>query len=155
VTILATSKTTRIPGPATRINCPKCGPNTPALSYTLVEKMGVFFIPLFTQRETYLECARCGSARLVNVPLEGLGRYKADELDAHVFQRMSIVVKFLALASVLLACVPFLGLGFGLFGFWSSYRTGGWVKVVSIVGIVLSTLGTTFMLVAMMSAKGT
>jgi hypothetical protein len=48
--ILVTSKTKRTPGPDARINCPTCGDGVPAQTYALEEKMGVFFIPIITQR---------------------------------------------------------------------------------------------------------
>jgi hypothetical protein len=124
MTILATSKTRKTPGPDTRINCPKWDPNVPARTCRLEERMGVYFIPLFTQRETYVECATCGESRLTRLPLEKLGEYPPDELDRHLYRRVSIVVKFLAVASVLVSCIPFAGLGLGVAGLIASYRTG-------------------------------
>ncbi len=140
MTILATSKTMKVPGPDTRINCSKCGPNVPARTYRQEERMGVFFIPMFTQRETYVECTKCGESRLSRLPLEKLAECPPDELDQHVYHRVSLIIKFMALASVLVFCIPFVGLGFGVAGFIGSRRAGGWVKVVSIIGIVIGTL---------------
>jgi hypothetical protein len=128
------------------MNCPACGPNSPATTYELAEKMGVFFIPLLTQRETYVECKRCGTARLVNLPLQNLGEYPADELDKHLRPRISIIVKFFALASVLLFCVPLVGIVLGLIGLVASYRTGGWPKAVSLIGTILSCAASGFFL---------
>lgn len=151
--ILATSKTRKTPGPDTRINCPTCGPNVPARTYRLEERMGVYFIPLLTQRETYVECAGCGVSRLTRLPLETLGEYPPDELDHCLYRRVSLVVKFLALASVLLSCVPFVGLGLGVAGLVASYRTGGWIKVASLVGIAIGALVSAVTIVAMLKGS--
>ncbi len=153
MTILATSKTRKTPGPDTRINCPKCGPNVPARTHRLEERMGVYFIPLLTQRETFVECAGCGESRHTALPLEKLGEYPPDELDRHLYRRVSVVVKFLALASVLVFCIPFVGLGLGVAGLVGSYRTGGWVKVVSIVGITIGALVSTIATVALLKGS--
>ena len=141
MTILATSKTRRLPGPPTKIHCPKCGRESSAKSYQLEEKMGLFFIPFITQRETYVECNQCGSARLIGIPLMELDRYNADELEPHMYERISLVTKFMTLASVFLFCVPFVSLPFALVGFFASRRAGGWVKMTSIVGMALAGVG--------------
>jgi hypothetical protein len=151
--ILATSKTTRTAGPEIRANCPACGPNVPAKTHVLEERMGLFFVPMFTQRETYVECTGCGAARLIGLPLEALPGYPPDELDRHLHRRVSLVAKFLAVASVLVSCFPFVGLGLGVAGLVASYRTGGWVKVVSIIGIVIGTLSSAFAIVAILKGS--
>lgn len=152
MSILITSKTMKIPGPDTRINCPTCGPNVPARTYRTEERMGVFYIPLITQRETRVECTGCGNARLTQLPIEQLADYPPGELENHLFPRVSFITKFVALASVLVSCIPFVGLGLGVAGFLASRRTGGWVKVASLVGIVLGVLVTAVCVVAMLQA---
>lgn len=96
--------------------------------------MGVFFVPLITQRETYVECCRCGRARLTSLPLSELGKYTATELDPHLRERVSIIVQFFAIASVWFACVPFVGLLLGVIGFLASTRGAGWTRRVSLIG---------------------
>src|SRR5690349_5089966 len=107
--ILITSQTERTPGPQVNFACPKCGREVVAQSYGRVEKMGVFYLPLITQRETCVEC-ECGTLRLTRLPLESLGGYSAAELAPHLYERTSIIVQFVAVASVLLSCVPPVGL---------------------------------------------
>lgn len=153
MTILATSKTRRFPGPGVRINCPKCGPNVPASSYRLEERMGVYFIPLLTQRETYVECSGCGTARLTDLSFDELAASPPDEIDRHLNPRVSLVIKFMALASIAVFCIPFVGLGFGLAGFFATRRTGGWVKVASLIGVVLGAIGTLGMIAVMLTSK--
>lgn len=106
-------------------------------------EIGVFFIPLITQRETYVECSGCGLHRLTRLPLEELAGYSADELTPHLYRRVSIIVWTLALASVLGFCLPVAGLTFGAVGLLMSWRTGGWPKRLSVVGLALSSVATT------------
>ncbi len=153
MTILATSKTQRLPGPPTKINCPNCGPDSPAKTYQLDEKMGLYFIHFLTQRETFVECNQCGLARLTRLPLIELDCYSANDLEPHLYQRVSFVIKFLTVAGVLLFFVPFLPLAFGLTGFFAARKAGGWVKVTSIGVIIVSTVTSLFWLAFMLTRK--
>ena len=150
--ILITTKITRTPGPSVRINCPKCGPESPAVSYQRVEKMGLFYVPLITQRETHVKCRGCGAVRVTRLPLHQLAAYSADELEDHLHKRVSIIVSVLAVASVLLFCAPFLGLALAVISLLVSYRTGGWPKWASLVGVVLSLPVSGFALYAVLTS---
>jgi hypothetical protein len=152
VSILVTSKTKTIPGPDVRFNCPRCRLDSSARSYERKETMGVFFIPLITQRERYVECCSCGTTRLTRLPLEELDRYTADELGPHLQQRVSFIVKFLVVVSLLLFFVPIVGLVMGLIALIATYRTGGWLKRLSLIGLVLSALVTSLFAVLMVLA---
>jgi hypothetical protein len=140
--IHTTWESSRTPGPDARFNCPACGEDVPARTYALKEIIGVFFIPLITQRETYVECSGCGLYRLTRLPLEELSGYSADELTPHLYRRVSIIVWTLAFASVLGFCLPVIGLAFGALGLLMSWRTGGWPKRLSMVGLALSSVVT-------------
>lgn len=134
------------PGPDVQMNCPGCGSVALARTYEREEKIRVYHVPFLTQREVYVECKRCRMVRLATVPLAELDRYSADELDAHLHERVSIIVKFLALASLVLFCVPFVGLIIGLSALLASYRTGGWPRAVSVIGVLLSLVLTSVVL---------
>ena len=121
-------------------------------TFRLEERMGVYNIPLITQRENYVKCAGCGDSRLTRLPLEKLAGYPPEELDRHLYRRVSIVTKVMALASVLVFCIPFVSLGFGVGGLVGSYRTGGWVKVVSIIGITIGVIVSAFTIFMMLNA---
>jgi hypothetical protein len=138
--IPATSSSEEFRGPNIRVNCPTCGPGAEARTYEYVEKMGILFIPLLTQRETYVVCRSCKRSRVCHIPLDELPSYSPEELDKHLHPRVSIIVKVLAVASVLVFCAPFVGLIFGGIALLATYKTGGWPRVVSIIGIVLSAL---------------
>jgi hypothetical protein len=153
VAILVTSKTKRIPGPDTLLNCHACGPDLPANTYQLEEKMGVFFIPLITQRRTYVECSECGAAWLTRLPLAELGQYSAEELTPHLKKPVSFVVKFIALASLLLFWVPLVGFALSVIGLLASYWTGGWPKRVSLIALVLAFLISVLFVILLINGK--
>jgi hypothetical protein len=115
--------------------------------------MGVFFIPLLTQRETYVKCPRCNSARLTDLTFDELVACPPDELDRHLHHRVSLIVKSMAVASLFFFCIPFVGIGLGIVGLVGSRRAGGWIKVVSIIGIVLGTLATVGMIAESLISK--
>jgi hypothetical protein len=102
--------------------------------------MGVFYVPLITQRETCVECSQCGSLKLTSLPLASLGDYSADQLGQHLHARTSIIVQFLAVASLLLSCAPVVGLVLGLIALLASLKAGGWPLWLSIAGTTISSL---------------
>ena len=59
-------------------------------------------------------------------------------MERFLSYRLSFVYKALAILSVLLFCAPFLSLPLAIISLVASYRSGGWPKVVSIVGIVMA-----------------
>jgi hypothetical protein len=69
-----------------------------------------------------------------------------EELESQLAVRLSIVVRFLAIASIVMFCLPFVGIALGIAGLLASYRTGQWPKKRSIVGIVLNLPLTAFAL---------
>lgn len=121
-------------GPDVRFHCPVCKTEVAARTFRLFE---VHAVP---QEETFVECIPCGITRLVHLPLEELDQYSVDELTEHLTPRVSIVVKFLAIASVVLFLVPFVGLVLGGVGLLASYHSGSWTKRVSLIGVGLSSV---------------
>ncbi len=110
--------------------------------------MGLYFIPLLTQREICVRCLSCDSVQLSRLPLSELGKFSAAELQPWLYQRVSIIAKFIALASILLFCAPFVGLALGIIGLIMNFRSGGWPRAVSIVAIVLAAPITLFTIFA-------
>ena len=136
-----TSKTQRKNGPTIRIHCPGCGErDTPADTFEVVERIKLYLIPLPTQRERQVICRWCGAAWVTHLQLEELATLSADELITYLVPRVSIVVYFLAIASVLLFCMPVVGLVLGIAGLVGSWKSGGLAYRLSISGIVLTVL---------------
>lgn len=123
-------------GPEVRFHCPVCKTEVDGRTYRLFERLAV------PQEETFVECIPCGIARLVKLPLEELDQYSADELTDHLTPKVSVVVKFLAIASVVLFLVPFIGLVMGGAALLASYHSGSWTKRVSLIGVGLSSVVT-------------
>jgi hypothetical protein len=115
--------------------------------------MGVFYIPLLVQRETFVKCSQCGIVRLTPIPLAELGQYSAEELTPHLRQRVSIVVKVLAMASLLMFFIPVFGLILSGIGLLVSYRVGGWPKRVSLIGLGLSVISSIFWGIVLLTEK--
>jgi hypothetical protein len=122
-----------------------------AETYEQVEKMRVYFIPLLTQRETCVRCRNCGTIQLARLPLRDLATLSADELKPWLYERVSIIAKFIALASLLLICMPFVSLVLGIIGLAMNFRSGGWPKSFSIAAIALNAPVTLFCVYALLA----
>lgn len=136
----------RVEGPEVEFHCPRCGPETPAESYRLEEKVSIFFMPIFTFRNTFVACRGCGARRNVDLPLGRLGGLSADALEPHLSNDASFVFKLCAVLGAALFFTPVAGLALSLVGLVGSLRSGGWPKIVSIVGVVLGAVATAYFL---------
>jgi hypothetical protein len=152
--ILLTSKTTRTDGPGVEIHCDGCKrQDAEAETYQLEEKMGVFFIPLLTQRQTFIKCRHCGAARITSLGLDQLLNKDPETLALHVRKRTSLIVWFLVIASLVLFLVPFVGLALGVIAFLCTYWHGGWPRRLSLISLCLSVIASVFFLIVMLSGK--
>ncbi len=123
----------RIWGPRVRFHCHNCKTEVAARTYMHREVS-------LTQPESHVECIPCGIIQSTKLPLQELDHYSADELIPHLYTRVSVVVKFLAIASIVFFLFPFVGFVFGGIGLLASKHTGGWTKRVSLIGFVLSSV---------------
>ena len=118
--------------------------------------MGLYFIPLFTQRETYIECARscCGAARVTALPLEGswASTCRTNWNATRTTASSSSSSSWLSPACCCPASLRRPGSRRGR-PRRLSYRTGGWVKVVSVVGVAFGTLVSAVTIVAMLKGS--
>jgi hypothetical protein len=147
--IHGSSHTMRVPGPLVIVNCPSCHSVSDAETYEQVEKIAFYFIPLPAQHETCVRCLTCGKIRLSRLPLRDLATLPAADLEPWLYERVSIVAKFMALASLLLACFPIVGLGCGVIGLIMNFKSGGWPRTLCVVGIVINTPITLLGIIAM------
>jgi hypothetical protein len=116
--------------------------------------MGVYAIPLLTLRETCIQCKNCATIQLSRLPLQNLATLSADELKPWLYERVSIIAKFIALAALLLICMPFVSLILGIIGLAMNFRSGGWPRTLSILGIALNAPVTLFCMYAMLTQPG-
>jgi hypothetical protein len=142
VIVFGTSRIRRTAGPLLRINCRACRRGSvPAESFETEERITLYFVPLPTQREWHVVCSRCGADYLSDLPLDELFTRSSEETEWHLFPRVSLVAKSLAVASVMLfACPPPVGLGLGAAAMIMATRSGGWTYRVGLLGIVLNLL---------------
>jgi hypothetical protein len=119
-------------GPRVRFHCPNCKKEVTARTYRDQQQFAT------SQPFSTIECLPCGVSRTTKLPLEELDQYSADELNAHFCVRESFVAKFLAIAGVVMFFFPFVGLALAGFGLLMNWKTGGWPKRVSFIGVALS-----------------
>jgi hypothetical protein len=151
--ILITTKTQTRPGPTIKINCPLCSATSvSAESFEQIDRLGLFYvIPLFRLRNTFVKCSACGKQLIAKVTTDEIANYSADDLSHFLAGRVSLISRFLALASVLLCWAPIVGLALGIVGILANLRSIGWPRTLSWIGTALSAVVTIafFVLLAM------
>ncbi|HJT30732.1 MAG TPA: hypothetical protein VJ783_01610 [Pirellulales bacterium] len=153
--VLLVAKTRKEPGPALTIRCPKCGADdVAAVAYRQVDDLCAFyFLKLFTIRNTFVECSACRAKLRSSIDLEELAEYRHEELDQFLSHDVSFVVKFLALASLVLCIIPIVGAVLGLIAVLLTLNSSGWTRIVSRVALVLSTISTSLFVLALLLGK--
>jgi hypothetical protein len=149
--ILITTRSQQTPGPELEIDCPKCGTsNTSAASYEQRDYLSLFyFIPLFSVANTFVKCGTCDARLTSRLSIEELQQHSTSDVSQYLSYEISFVVKFLAIASILLAIVPIVGLVLAILTVSLSLKSGGWPKTVGIIALVLSGIVTTATVVAL------
>src|ERR1700722_5548893 len=96
------SRTNWTKGPNLQINCKECrGKDVEAFSFEREERiMFCILIPLPVQRELHVVCEECEADLLSDLPLDKLADLDASDIEKHLFYRVSLIVKTLAVASL-------------------------------------------------------
>jgi hypothetical protein len=123
--VFGRSQTTRTPGPFFAIDCPTCHTeNVQASSYELEERIKMYyFIPLPTQRERHVVCSHCRADRLTVLSFEEIAALSPGAAGQSLYERISFVTKFVAVASVILCIAPVVG---AVLGLWAMYASPRW-----------------------------
>jgi hypothetical protein len=155
VDVLLVAKSRKEPGPQLVIRCPKCGAEgANAIAYRQVDDLCAFyFLKLFTLRNTYVECSRCRAKLRSSVDLDEFERYRHGELDQFLSHDVSFVVKFLAVASLLLCIAPGVGAILALITVLLTLKSAGWTRTLARVALVISTVITGLVIVAALLGK--
>ncbi len=134
------SRLRRTPGPEIRINCRACGhEGVPARSFESEERITLYFVvPLPIQCERHVVCSLCGADRLTDLPLDELAAIGPEAAESHLFDRVSIVAKAVAIFSVALFGCPLVGLPLGVAAMIMCRRSGGWPYKAGLLAIVLT-----------------
>ena len=143
--ILISVKSESQPGPEFDIDCPKCGATqVPAASFTQRDRMSLFYlIPILTQTNAFLRCTSCNKKLLSKVSIEELSE-QPERVSEYLSSEVSFVVKFLAIASIVMSIFPVVNFAMVLLAFLLTMKSGGWPKTASKIGFVLSCLVTLF-----------
>lgn len=155
VDVLLVAKTRKEPGPSLAIRCPKCGADgVSAAAYRQVDDLCAFhFLKLLTIRNTFVECSACRAKLRSSIDLDELGAYRHGELNQFLSHDVSFVVKFLTVASLVLCIAPIVGAVLALLAVLLTLKSIGWTRTVSRVALVLSTLITSFFMIALLLGK--
>jgi hypothetical protein len=155
VDVLLIALTRKEPGPTLVIQCPRCGADgVNGLAYRQVDDLRAFyFLKLFTVRNTFVECSHCRAKLRSSIDLDEFGRYRHGEWNQFLSHDVSFVVKFLAVASLLLCVAPGVGAILSLITVLLTLKTPGWTRTVARVALALSLVVTGLSIVAILLGK--
>lgn len=130
------------PAGSTRINCPSCGQaNVPAEIIEHVENVTEAFVLKMASHTTWwVVCGGCKARLYSKLPAAELKQRTPDQLVGIVAPRVSLIHQFFAVASVVLAIAPFVGICMGLIAYFVNRKSPGWTRIVSKAGLWLTGL---------------
>lgn len=128
-----------VSGPQVQLDCPQCGV-TGGLASSQEEKetFRVIGIRLYTHRNTYITCLTCQTKFITRLRLSELE--SINDLASHITKNISLVAKTLALVSLLIFCLPVLGLVLALIAFLIAPKTPNWVRSLAKFSMVISVI---------------
>jgi hypothetical protein len=128
------------PAGSTRINCPSCGQiDVPAEIVQHVENVTEAFVLKVASHTTWwVVCGGCKARLFSKLPGPELRQRTPDELVGFVAPRVSLIHQFLAVASVVLAITPFVGICMSLIAYFVNRKSPGWTRKVSKAGLWLT-----------------
>ena len=153
--VLIVAKSRKEPGAVIEIDCPRCGAaGVAAIPYRQIDDLCAFyFLPLLTLRNTFVECTACRTKLRSNVDLDELLQSPHGELNRFLSHDISFVVKFLAIASLLLCLAPFIGLALSVITVLLTFKTPGWPRILGRISVVVSGLLTLAVVVLLAMGK--
>jgi hypothetical protein len=121
------------PAGTTQIHCPVChGQNLPGeiieSQETLMENL---VVPVARHTTWWVVCSRCKTRLYSRQNAAELQGKTPDDLAGLVYYRVSLVHQFLAVAAVVLAITPGLGVIMGLIAWFVNRKTPGWPQRLS------------------------
>ncbi len=134
----------RVDGPTLRMHCPRCGAED--VEAETREQRETFLLlhvlPLFWICNRFVACSACGRQFLSALPLEQLAEYPPDLVRDYLRPKAGFLGALLAGISASCWWFPALGVLFGLLAVLVNYGKGGWVRLLSWAGLLLSLLVT-------------
>ena len=128
------------PAGSTRINCPSCGQiDVPAQIIQHVENVTEAFVLKMASHTTWwVVCGGCKARLFSKLPGPELRQRTPDQLVGFVAPRVSLIHQFLAIASVVLAITPFVGICMALIACFVNRKSPGRTRKVSKAGLWLT-----------------
>jgi hypothetical protein len=129
-----------MPFGTTRIHCPACRVrDVEALIIEHSEKVTeMLVVHMSTHTTWWVACSACKARLYSKISGSELAARTADQLVGVVVPRVGLVKQFWAVASILLAITPGLGIGVGLIAYLVNRKSPGWPRTASKVGLGIS-----------------
>jgi ribosomal protein S27E len=119
------------------INCPHCGTRgAKAVVYDLIET----YKRVLKHRTTWVKCSSCGKQLYSKLPADELRGRTAEQLEGIVVKRTSLIHLVLAIAAIAMCLIPVFGVVTGIVALLVNLRNRGWLRVLSIIALVISVL---------------
>lgn len=126
------------------INCPYCGTRgARAVAYDLIET----YKHVLKHRTTWVKCSSCGRQLYSKVPADQLRGRTAEQLEGIVIKRTSLIHIILAIGALAMCLLPIFGVVTAIVALLFNWRNRGWLRVLSLVALVISVLLTTAFLI--------
>jgi hypothetical protein len=144
-----------VSGSDVTIDCLWCGrQGTNAQSHERTEWLTLFhFLPLFSFHTVFVRCDSCRKDMVAKCSLAELAQGNPLTLKHLLVKRVSFVGKVCIVLGLLLCWAPMVGLIPAIIGFVYGRRHEGWMKKMSLLGLILSLLSTLFGLAGLFFSK--
>jgi hypothetical protein len=120
--------------------CPKCQSQSVGTAYDLRETIRVSTrVPKWGWQSHWVRCAKCKSELHADCSAKELVGASATTVSGHIRAYIPFPKRFMAMASLVLCWAPVLGVGVGLMAVVVNWRTSGWPRWVSLMGLMLGT----------------
>ncbi len=135
-TIIAEDK----PVGTTRIHCPAChARDVEAVIIEHAEKVTeMLVVHMSTHTTWWVVCTGCKARLYSKVSGSELAQRTADQLVGVVVPRVGLVKQFWAVASILLAITPFMGIIVAIIAYLVNRKSVGWPRTASKIGLGIS-----------------
>ncbi len=139
----------------TRIHCPGChARDVEAMIIEHSEKVTeMLVVHMSTHTTWWVVCSACKARLYSKISGSELAQRTADQLVGVVVPRVGLVKQFWAVASILLAIAPFVGIIVAIIAYLANRKSVGWPRTVSKIGLGISGFLFVLMMLAIIIAR--
>ena len=102
-------------------------------------------------QNVFLRCPSCRKKLFTYIELDDLEEYSADEIEEYLAMYKPFLNTLVAIVGLVFFWLPFFGFIWSGLAVLANWRRDDWVRIVSIIGFVLSTIVTVLMLIHMIT----